>query len=67
MLAGKEIQNAKPCATLYRLRDGDGLYLEVSAGGKLWRLRYRFGGSEKMRALGQYPDVRGSAACKRAG
>ncbi len=32
------------------------LHLEVSpAGGKLWRLRYRFGGKEKMLALGKYP------------
>jgi integrase len=68
MLTDKEIQNAKPREKLYRLRDGHGLYLEVTpAGGKLWRLRYRFGGSEKMLALGQYPEVRGPAARKRAG
>ena len=57
MLTDKEIQNAKPRAKLYRLADGDGVYLEVSpAGGKLWRLRYRFGGKEKMLALGKYPE-----------
>jgi len=38
--------------------DGGGLYLEVSpAGGKLWRLKYRFDGKEKRLALGIYPDV----------
>ena len=41
-----------------RLPDGGGLYLEVSpAGGKLWRLKYRFGGIEKRLALGAYPDI----------
>ncbi len=68
MLTDKEIQNAKPRAKLYRLADGDGVYLEVSpAGGKLWRIRYRFGGKEKMLALGKYPRVRGPEARKQAG
>ena len=68
MLTDKQIQNAKARATLYRLLDGEGLYLEVSAaGGKLWRCRYRFGGKEKMLALGKYPQVRGPAARKLAG
>jgi hypothetical protein len=67
MLTDREIQNAKPRAKLYRLRDGEGLHLEVSpAGGKLWRLRYRFGGAEKMLALGKYPEVRAPAARKAA-
>lgn len=26
-------------------------------GSKYWRLRYRFGGKEKMLALGKYPEV----------
>ncbi len=34
------------------------MYLEVSpAGGKLWRLKYRFGGKEKRLAFGTYPEV----------
>jgi integrase len=38
--------------------DGGGLYLEVSpAGGRLWRLKYRFDGKEKRLSLGTYPDV----------
>lgn len=41
-----------------RLFDGGGMYLEVSpAGGKLWRLKYRYGGKEKRLALGVYPDT----------
>ena len=38
--------------------DGDGLYLEVtSIGSKLWRLKYRFAGAEKLLSLGTYPSV----------
>ena len=68
MLTDKKIQNAKPRASAYRLLDSDGLHLEISpAGGKLWRFRYRFGGKEKMLALGKYPQVRAPAARKLAG
>lgn len=39
-----------------RIFDGAGLYLEVSpAGGKWWRLKYRFQGKEKRLSLGVYP------------
>lgn len=39
------------------------MYLEVSpAGGKYWRLKYRFAGKEKRLALGVYPDVPLAAA-----
>jgi integrase len=52
------IRTAKPAAKPQRLFDGGGLYLEVSpAGGKLWRLKYRYGGKEKRLALGAYPDT----------
>ncbi len=38
--------------------DGVGLYLELTkAGGKYWRLKYRFGGTEKKLAFGVYPEV----------
>lgn len=38
--------------------DGGGLYLEVTpAGGKYWRLKYRYGGKEKRLAFGVYPGV----------
>jgi len=54
----KEIENAKPHTNSYKLADGRGLCLLVSpSGSKLWRWRYRFGGKEKMMALGEYPDV----------
>ena len=42
----------------YKLTDGAGLVALVNPNGsKWWRLRYRFGGREKMLALGVYPDV----------
>ena len=57
-LSNTQIQKAKPKAKNYRLYDERGLYLEISpAGGKHWRLKYRFGGKEKRLALGSYPDV----------
>lgn len=61
-MAGKltniAIRNAKPGAKPIRLFDGRGLYLEISpAGGKHWRLKYRYGGKEKRLALGSYPTI----------
>jgi len=51
-LSNTAIINAKPRDKNYRLYDEKGLYLEVTkAGGKLWRLKYRFGGKES-RLLG---------------
>ena len=51
------IRKAKPADKTQRLFDGGGLYVEVSpAGGKWWRLKYRFGGKEKRLSLGTYPD-----------
>ena len=38
--------------------DGAGLYLEITpAGGRYWRLKYRFAGKEKRLAFGVYPEV----------
>lgn len=38
--------------------DGGGLYLELTkAGGRYWRMKYRFGGKEKRLAFGVYPGV----------
>ena len=42
----------------YKITDGDGLFLLVHpTGGKWWRFKYRFGGKEKLLALGTYPEV----------
>ncbi len=57
-LTDTAIRKAKPADKPQRLFDGGGMYLEVSpAGGKLWRLKYRFGGKEKRLALGTYPET----------
>ena len=57
-LTDTAIRNAKPSQKPVKLFDERGLYLEVSpAGGKWWRLKYRFDGKEKRVSLGVYPDV----------
>ena len=53
-----KVRNTKPTDRPLRLFDERGLYLEISpAGGKWWRLKYRFAGKEKRLSLGVYPDV----------
>lgn len=51
-------KNAKPKDKQYKLADSGGLYLLVhKSGSKYWRLKYRYGGKEKVLALGVYPEV----------
>ena len=57
-LTDTAIRNAKPGGKPVKLFDERGLYLEISpAGGKWWRLKYRFDGKEKRLSLVVYPDV----------
>lgn len=61
-LSDAALRAAKPQAKAYKLWErrgsGRGLHLLVTPqGGKLWRLKYRFAGKEKLLALGRYPDV----------
>ncbi len=57
-LTDAKARNAKPGEKQVKLFDGDGLFLLVTpAGGKWWRFKYRFGGKEKLLALGTYPEV----------
>ena len=57
-LTDTAIRSAKPLPKAQKLFDGGGLYLEVApAGGKWWRLKYRFKGKEKRLSLGVYPAV----------
>jgi len=57
-LTDTKIRNAKPGEKSKKLFDERGLYLEIApAGGKWWRLKYRFGGKDKRISLGTYPDV----------
>jgi integrase len=63
MLTDAAIRKAKPSQKQRKMFDSRGLFLLVTpAGGKLWRLKYRFDGREKLLALGAYPDVPLSAA-----
>jgi integrase len=60
------IRNAKPDAKAYKLADGAGMFLLVTpAGGKLWRLKYRIDGREKLLAMGAYPETSLSDARRR--
>lgn len=57
-LTDTAVRNAKPGAKPAKLFDERGLFLIVSpAGGKWWRLKYRFDNKEKLLSLGIYPDV----------
>ncbi|QEY23822.1 tyrosine-type recombinase/integrase [Neisseria animalis] len=57
-LNDRQIKNAKPADKPYKLADGGGLHLAVTpAGGKLWRLKYRIDGKEKLLSIGKYPAV----------
>jgi len=58
MLTVKQIDAAKPKDKPYRLLDANGLYLYVPASGKkVWQLRYKVTGKEKVMTLGKYPFV----------
>ncbi len=60
------IRNTKPGAKPIKLSDGAGMFLMVTpAGGKLWRLKYRIDGREKLLAIGAYPEIGLSDARKR--
>jgi hypothetical protein len=55
-LSDVEIRNAKPGNKPAKLFDGRGLHLLVTpAGSKLWRLKYRVAGKEKLLSLGLTP------------
>lgn len=52
------VRNAKPRDKAFKLSDGGGLHLLVQPnGGKLWRLKYRFAGKEKLLSFGPYPTT----------
>lgn len=54
---------ARPGAGIRKLSDGKGLYLAVMAtGAKLWRLKYRYDGNERVYSIGPYPEVSLAAA-----
>ena len=62
-LTDTQIKALKPEAKARKHADEKGLFLLVTpSGGKLWRLKYRVDGKEKLLALGAYPEVSLKAA-----
>ncbi|HCE8854240.1 TPA: tyrosine-type recombinase/integrase [Citrobacter freundii] len=56
MLTIKQIDAAKPKDKPYRLLDSNGLYLYVPVTGKkVWQLRYKLDGKERVLTVGKYP------------
>lgn len=56
MLTIKQVDAAKPKDKPYRLLDSNGLYLYVPVSGKkVWQLRYKIDGKEKVLTVGKYP------------
>jgi len=52
------LRQAKPDGKRRRLYDAGGLYLEITAAGsRVWRLKYRYGGKERVLRLGTYPQL----------
>ncbi|SHN71399.1 tyrosine-type recombinase/integrase [Desulfovibrio litoralis] len=65
-LTDTAIKNIKPNDKAIKLFDSAGLFLYVtSKGGKLWRLKYRFEGKEKLLSFGAYPTISLKEARKR--
>ena len=57
-LTDVEIRQAKGRAAPFKLSDAGGLFLQITpSGSKLWRLKYRYAGREKLLSLGRYPDL----------
>ena len=57
-LTDTKVRTIKPPEKPQKRFDGGGLFLLVTpTGGKLWRLKYRFGGTEKLLAIGSYPQI----------
>jgi len=60
------VNKAKPLVKEYKISDGGGMHLLITpSGGKLWRLKYRFDGKEKLLAFGSYPDISLAVARRR--
>jgi integrase len=57
-LTDTAIRKTKPTDKPFKVADEKGLFLLVApTGGKLWRMKYRFEGKEKLLSFGPYPDV----------
>jgi integrase len=57
-LSDARCRSAQPGSKLQKLTDGGGLQLWLQpTGAKLWRFAYRFGGKQKLLAIGVYPTI----------
>ena len=57
-LSDTALRNAKPADRQYKLHDEGGLFIIIRpTGGKLWRLKYRYQGTEQQLSIGTYPAV----------
>lgn len=57
-LTARQVETARKQSKLFKLSDGGGLQLWVMPNGsKLWRWAYRYGGKQKLLALGAYPTL----------
>ena len=57
-LSDTKIKKAKPKDKVYKLFDGNGLFLEVKpTGRKVWRVKYRLDGKERTYTIGDYPTI----------
>ena len=62
-LPDTKIRSAKPKDKPYKLADSGGLFLYVTPiGSKLWRMKYRYMGKERVYSIGAYPLVGASEA-----
>ena len=58
LLSDARVRAARIGERPYKLFDTLGLYLKVeTSGGRLWRLRYRHNGVERLLSLGTYPEI----------
>lgn len=57
-LSDVQIRNLKPKEKQYKISDFEGLYVLVKpSGSKLWQMKYRYFGKERLLSLGAYPAV----------
>ena len=57
------IRKIKPTEKPFKVVDEKGLFLLVApSGGKLWRMKYRFGGKEKLISFGSYVGLMPASA-----
>lgn len=55
-LTDTALKNTKPTGKAFKMADAGGLYMLVTpAGSRLWRMKYRYDGREKLLSFGPYP------------